>query len=160
MMYFYNIRCTRLCGAMEQKSGLEKRGKNAASLGWNILGRAHSSRLHWDIQQKGLAQIAKSLFWAFDGTGIFFLESHTRPENTQQVLALLRMELERLLTDGVYEDELRRAKEKRISAMVFNSETTYDQMRSLGMTWMYESRLFNIDEKVAHIERVTTEEVM
>ena len=132
----------------------------AASLGWNILGRSGGSRLHWNVQQKGLAQVARSSFWAFDGTGIFFLESHTTPENAQHILALLRLELKRMLNEGVREDELRRAKDKRISAMVFDNETTYDQMRSLGTTWMYEGRLFNIYEEAARIEQVTTEEVM
>lgn len=81
-------------------------------------------------------------------------------ENAQSVLALLRLELERLLNEGIREDELRRAKEKRISAMVFDNETTYDQMRSLGTTWMYDSRLFHIDEEVARIEQVTSNGVM
>ena len=132
----------------------------AVSLGWNILGRPGGSRLHWNIQHKGLAQIAKSVFWPLNGTGILFLECHTTPENAQHVLALLQVELECLLNEGVSEEELRRAKQKRRSAMVFDNETTYDHMRSLGITWMDEGRLFNIDEEVARIERITTEEVI
>jgi predicted Zn-dependent peptidase len=33
-------------------------------------------------------------------------------------------------------------------------------MRSLGITWMYDNRLFNLEEEIERIEQVTAEEVM
>jgi predicted Zn-dependent peptidase len=60
----------------------------------------------------------------------------------------------------VYEDELRRAKDKWISSLVLSSESTFVRMRSIANDWVTEGRLLSVDEEVERIEKVTTEDVM
>jgi len=132
----------------------------AAWLGSTVLGYPDGSRLYWTIRQKGLAELASSSLWAFDGTGLMFVEASTTPEQAPQVLRLLRAELERLLNNGIEEDELRRAKAKRIAALVFESESTYSRMRTLANDWLYQGRVYSLDEQIERIERVSREEVM
>ncbi len=132
----------------------------ATSLGWNILGDSDGSRIHWNIQQKGLAQSASSALRAFDGTGMLFMQAHTTPENAPHVLTLLQTELKQVLYDGFDEEELQRAKNKKLSDIIFHSESTYNRMRTLGMDWLYEGRLSSLEEEAARIERVTSDEVM
>jgi predicted Zn-dependent peptidase len=132
----------------------------AAVLGGSILGDTDGSRLYWNIYQRGLAESASAGVWAMEGTGIMLLEANSTPEDAPRVLKMLRSELTSLLNDGVYEDELRRAKDKWISGIVLSGESTFSRMRSLANDWVTEGRLVSIEEEVERIERVTTEDVM
>src|SRR6266568_4310936 len=131
-----------------------------AVLGGSILGDSDGSRLYWNIYQKGLAESASAGIWAMEGTGMMIMEANSTPDAAPRVLKLLRAELDSLLDDGVYEDELRRAKDKWISNMVLSSESTFSRMRALASDWVTEGRLISIDEEVERVEKVTTEDVM
>ncbi len=132
----------------------------AAILGSSILGDSDGSRLYWNIYQKGLAESASAGIWAMEGTGLMLMEANTTPEEAPRVLKLLRAELDSLLNDGVFEDELQRAKDKWISSMVLSSESTFSRMRSLANDWVTEGRLVSIDEEIERVQKVTTEDVM
>lgn len=132
----------------------------AAILGGSILGDGDGSRLFWNIHQKGLAESASAGIWAMEGTGIMMMEANSTPEEAPRVLKLLNAELDSLLDDGIYEDELRRAKDKWVSSLVLSSKSTFVRMRSLATDWMIEGRLVSVDEEVERIEKVTVEDVM
>lgn len=132
----------------------------AAALGGSILGDSDGSRLYWNIYQRGLAESASAGVWAMEGTGILLMEANSTPEDAPRVLKLLRAELDSLLNDGIYEDELRRAKDKLISGIVLSSESTFARMRSLASDWVTEGRLISVEEEVERVEKVTTEDVM
>jgi predicted Zn-dependent peptidase len=132
----------------------------AAILGGSILGDTDGSRLFWNIHQKGLAESASASIWAMEGTGILMMEANSTPEEAPRVLKLLNAELNSLLDDGIYEDELRRAKDKLISNMVLSSESTFSRMRAIASDWVIEGRLLSVEEEIGRIEKVTTEDVM
>jgi predicted Zn-dependent peptidase len=132
----------------------------AAVLAGSILGDDDGSRLFWNIHQKGLAESASAFVWSMEGTGILAMEANSMPEEAPRVLELLRAELNSFLDDGVYEDELRRAKDKLISSMVLSSESTFVRMRALADHWVTEGRLITVDEEIERVERVTTEDVI
>ncbi len=132
----------------------------AAILAGSILGDGDGSRLFWNVYQKGLAESASAGIWAMEGTGIMLMEANSTPEEAPRVLKLLNEELNSLLDDGVYEDELRRSKDKIISGMVLSSESTFSRMRSLANDWVTEGRLISVEEEIARVEKVTTEDVM
>jgi predicted Zn-dependent peptidase len=132
----------------------------AAGLGSSILGDSDGSRLYWNIYQRGLAESAGAFLWAMEGAGLLVLEANTLPEDAPRVLKMLRAELDSLLTDGVHEDELRRAKNKWISGMVLSNDSTFYRMRSLANDWVIEGRLISVEEEIERIEKVTCEDVM
>ncbi len=132
----------------------------AAVLGGSILGDNDGSRLYWNIYQRGLAESASAGIWAMEGTGVMLLEANSTPEGAPRVLKLLRAELDNLLDQGIYEDELRRAKDKWISGIVLSGESTFARMRSLASDWVTEGRLVSVEEEIARVEKVTTEDVM
>ena len=132
----------------------------AAELGASILGDGDGSRLYWNIYQKGLAESASAFLWSMDGTGMLVMEANSTPEQAPQVMKMLHAELDSLLADGIYEDELRRAKDKMISHMVLSSESVSSRMRSLSNDWVVEGRLLTVDEEVERIEKVTKDDVM
>jgi len=132
----------------------------AAVLGGSILGDTDGSRLYWNIHQRGLAESASAGVWAMEGTGILLMEANSTPEDAPRVLKLLRSELDSLLDEGIYEDELRRAKDKWISGIVLSSESTFVRMRSLASDWVTEGRLVSIEEEIERVEKITKEDVM
>jgi predicted Zn-dependent peptidase len=131
----------------------------AAVLGGSILGDNDGSRLYWNVYQRGLAESASAGLWAMEGTGIMLLEANSTPENAPQVLKMLRRELDSLVADGVYEDELRRAKDKWISGLVLSSESTFSRMRALASDWVTEGRLISVEEETERIEKVTAQDI-
>ncbi|HEY4033452.1 MAG TPA: pitrilysin family protein [Ktedonobacteraceae bacterium] len=131
-----------------------------AILGGSILGDSDGSRLYWNIHQRGLAESASAGLWAMEGTGLMLMEANATPENAPRVLNLLREELDNVLEQGIYEDELRRAKDKWISSIVLSSESTFSRMRSLASDWVTEGRLISVEEEIERIEKVTTEDVI
>ena len=132
----------------------------AASLASSVLGDGDGSRLYWNIYQKGLAESASASIWAMEGTGILQMQANSTPEEAPRVLKLLRAELNNFLDAGVYEDEVRRAKDKWISNIVLNSESTFYRMFSLASDWVTEGRLVTVDEEIERIEKVTTGDVV
>ena len=73
---------------------------------------------------------------------------------------MLRSELDNFLDVGVYEDELRRAKNKWVSSTVLSSESTFSRMFSLASDWVTEGRLVSVEEEIERIEKVTAEDVV
>lgn len=132
----------------------------AAILGSSILGDSDGSRLFWNIYQKGLAESASAGIWAMEGTGMFIMDANTTPDDAPRVLGMLRAELDSMLTDGIYDDELRRAKDKWISSLVLGSESTFARMRTLANDWVTEGRLVSIEEEIERVEKITKEDVM
>jgi predicted Zn-dependent peptidase len=132
----------------------------AANLAGSILGDGDGSRLYWNIYQKGLAESASASVWAMEGTGILYMQANSTPEEAPHVLKLLRTELDNFLDVGVYEDELRRAKNKWISNTVLSSESTFSRMFSLASDWVTEGRLVSVEEEIERIEKVTAEDVI
>jgi predicted Zn-dependent peptidase len=132
----------------------------AAVLGASILGDGDGSRLYWNIYQKGLAESAGASIWAMEGTGLLYMQANSTPEMAPRVLKLLRTELDSFLNDGVYQDEIQRAKNKWISHVVLSSESTFSRMFSLATDWVTEGRLISVDEEIARIEKVTSEDIM
>ncbi len=132
----------------------------AAMLGGSILGDTDGSRLYWNIYQRGMAESASAGVWAMEGTGIMLLEANSTPEDAPRVLKMLRAELDNLLDDGIFEDELQRAKDKWISGIVLSSESTFARMRSLANDWVTEGRLVSIEEEIARVEKITVDDVM
>ncbi|MBA2286334.1 MAG: insulinase family protein [Ktedonobacteraceae bacterium] len=132
----------------------------AAALGGSILGDGDGSRIYWNIHQKGLAESASAGIWSLEGTGMLLLEANSTPQEAPRVLKMLRAELDSLLEDGVFEDEMRRAKDKWISHLVLSSESTFARMRSLSSDWVTENRLVSIDEEIERVEKISADDVM
>jgi predicted Zn-dependent peptidase len=132
----------------------------AAVLGGSILGDNDGSRLYWNLLQRGLAESASGGVLAWEGAGLLLLEANSTPEEAPRVLKLLQAELGNLLDQGVYEDEMRRAKSKWISDIMLRSESTSSRMRSLANDWVTEGRLVTAEEEIERVEKVTIDDVM
>ena len=134
-------------------------GLYAAYLAMMVLGDGTGSRLFWNIYQKGLAETAVASLSPMDGTGMSVAFISTTPEHAPGVLELLRAELRSLQTDGVHEDELRRAKDKLVSRTVLDGDSAFSRMQDLAYTWAAKAEVRSIQDEIAEIEAVTLADV-
>ena len=131
----------------------------AAILASDILGDSSGSRLYWNIMHKGLAEAAVTQYTPFDGLGLLFGYISAPPETAANVLALVRAELASIEADGVYEDELARAKAKLIGHTVLDGESTMRRVMNLPHSWLLDGCLKTIEEDIADIEAITVADV-
>jgi predicted Zn-dependent peptidase len=131
----------------------------AAYLAMMVLGDGTGSRLFWNIYQKGLAETASASLSPMDGTGMSVAFISTTPDHAPGVLELLRAELKSLQTDGIHEDELRRAKDKLVSRTVLDGDSAFSRMQDLAYTWAAKSEVRSIQDEIAEIEAVTVADV-
>ncbi|MHC4488785.1 MAG: M16 family metallopeptidase, partial [Planctomycetota bacterium] len=94
----------------------------AASLLGTIIGDDVGSRFFWELVDKALAEAAAMQSGAMDGTGTFYSYIRCGSENVCKVLDTVGNIFDSLSKDGVTEDELRKAKNKILSALVIKNE--------------------------------------
>jgi predicted Zn-dependent peptidase len=131
----------------------------AASLLGTIVGDDVGSRFFWELVDKALAEAATMQFGAMDGTGTFYSYIRCSGVNVAKVLDTVRGVFDSLAKDGVTEDELRKAKNKILSALVIKNELPMGRLVDLGFNWTYVGQYRTIEEDVSAIKAVTVEDV-
>jgi predicted Zn-dependent peptidase len=126
-----------------------------------ILGGGMSSRLFQEIREKrGLAYSVYSYRGAYEDTGALAVYAGTAPGKVDEVLALIGGELDRLVADGgVSGRELADAKGHLKGSMALSLESSASRMHRLGRSELLQGEVPSLDELVAAIDRVTTEDV-
>ena len=131
----------------------------AASLLGTIVGDDVGSRFFWELVDKALAEAAAMQFGAMDGTGLFCSYVRCSGQNVTRVLDIVRGIFDSLAKDGVTEDELRKAKNKILSALVIKNELPMGRLVDLGFNWIYLHEYRDIQDDVNAIKAVTVEDV-
>ena len=131
----------------------------AASLLGTIIGDDVGSRFFWELVDKALAEAASMQFGAMDGTGAYCSYIRCSSENVTKVLDIVRGIFDDLARDGVTEDELTKAKNKILSALVIKNELPMGRLIDLGFNWTYLQQYQTIEDDVSAIKAVTVDDV-
>jgi predicted Zn-dependent peptidase len=133
----------------------------ALTLADHVLGGGMSSRLFHEIRElRGLAYAVHSFRMPFADAGASAIYVGTTPSQTDEVLSLVRRELDRIVTDGVTTDELDRAKGNVKGALAIGLEDANSRMNRIGRTELLGMEHHTVDETVAIISAVTHDEVI
>jgi predicted Zn-dependent peptidase len=126
-----------------------------------VLGGGMSSRLFQEVRERrGLAYSVFSYRSAFEETGSFAVYCGTAPEHVEEVLGLLRHELDRVAADGgVTARELESAKGHLAGSLALSLESSASRMHRIGRAELTLGEVPGIDDVVAEIEGVTAEDV-
>jgi predicted Zn-dependent peptidase len=125
-----------------------------------IFGGTSSSRLFQEVRERrGLAYAVYSFTNAYQDTGQVGLYLGTRTDNLPEAMATVGAELRRLAEEPVTDEELHRAKENLKGRIVLSLESTGARMNRLGSEVLAGAPLLSIDEVVARIEAVTTDDL-
>jgi len=131
----------------------------AASLLGIIVGDNVGSRFFWELVDKALAEAATMQFGAMDGTGAFYSYISCSTGNVAQVLDIVRGIFQSLSKNGITEDELRKAKNKVLSALVIKNELPMGRLIDLGFNWIYLEQYLTVQDDIRAIKAVTVDDV-
>lgn len=131
----------------------------AASILGTIIGDDVGSRFFWELVDKALAEAASMQFGAMDGTGVFSTYIQCSSENVTKVLDIVGSIFDDLEKDGVTEDELTKAKNKILSALVIKNELPMGRLIDLGFNWTYLQKYQTIEDDVNAIKAVTVDDI-
>ncbi len=126
----------------------------------HIFGGGLSSRLFDEIRERrGLAYSVFSATSTYTGTGSWSVYAGAMPEHAGEVRRLVGQELERLVTNGVTDDELAVAIGYLTGAYELGLEDTGARMSRLGAMLVTLGEVIPVDEQIARWERVTHDDV-
>jgi len=124
------------------------------------LGGGMSSRLFQEVREKrGLAYSVYSFVSQHADSGMFGVYAGCLPAKTDEVLAICREEIEKVLASGLTESELDRGKGQMRGSTVLGLEDPSSRMSRLGKSELVYPRLEPVDDILAKIEAVTQDDV-
>ncbi|HSK46664.1 MAG TPA: pitrilysin family protein [Coriobacteriia bacterium] len=126
-----------------------------------VLGGGMSSRLFQEIREKrGLAYSVYSFSALYQDTGEFVVYAGTRPSNAEEVLNLIRAEMERVASSGVNPNELDRVRQAAKGHLVLGMESTRMRMTRLGKNEITGGEILSADEIMERFDAVTMDDIM
>jgi len=131
----------------------------ACSLLAGVIGDEVGSRFFWELVDKALAETATMHFGAMDGTGAFYSYIRCGSDNAGKVLDIIQRILNEVTDKGINEDELTKAKNKTLSAMVLKNEIPMGRLVELGGDWIYLGQYKTIGEDIKAVEDVTVRDI-
>jgi predicted Zn-dependent peptidase len=126
----------------------------------SVLGGGMSSRLFQEVREKrGLAYSVYSYNAQYADTGLFGVYAGCQPDKIDQVLALCRGELEKVVERGIGSDELLRGQGQLRGALVLGLEDTGSRMSRIGKSELVYGELLGVNAILARIEAVGLDDV-
>ena len=124
------------------------------------LGGGMSSRLFQEVREKrGLAYSVYSFNSQLADTGVWGVYVGCLPAKADEVLAICRDEIAKVIDGGLSDTELDRGKGQLRGSIVLGLEDPSSRMSRLGKSELVYPRLEPVDEILASIEAVTHDEV-
>jgi len=126
----------------------------------NLFGGGMSSRLFQHIREEmGAAYSVYSYPSTYTNCGTLTIYAGTSPELAQEVIDALHAEIQKLLEDGVTDEEFVMAKDQLKVSYVLGLESSSSRMSSIGRSKLLRGRAVDPDDVVKKIEAVTKEDV-
>ena len=153
-----NLTCEHIA-LMSAGVAAEDPRRFAASILATIIGDDVGSRFFWELIDRALAETATMQFGAMDGTGAFYSYICCRSENVSNILDTVSNIFCNLQQGGVTEDELRKAKNKILSALVIKNELPMGRLVDLGSNWIYLKQYRTIEDDLNAVKAVTVDDI-
>jgi predicted Zn-dependent peptidase len=127
----------------------------------HVLGGGMSSRLFHEIREtRGLAYAVHAFRLPFADAGASAIYVGTTPSQTEEVMKIIREELDRIATDGITAEELDRAKGHAKGSLALGLEDPNSRMTRLGRTEIVGMEHLTVDETVERLAAVTHDEIV
>jgi predicted Zn-dependent peptidase len=126
----------------------------------NALGGGMSSRLFQEVRERrGLAYSVYSYHSQYADTGLFGVYAGCAPARVSEVLALCREQLDLVVSQGISAEEIARGKGQLKGSLVLGLEDTGSRMSRLGKGELVYGEQLTVDEVIARIDAVSTDDV-
>lgn len=134
--------------------------RHALALIDTVLGGGMSSRLFQEIREKrGLAYSVFSYRLMFADTGSFAVYAGTTPQNADTVMDIVRAEIDSIVSNGITEAELERAKGHVKGSLVLSSEDPGSRMNRLGRQQITTGEILSVDEMIERYDNIGMDDV-
>lgn len=127
-----------------------------------ILGQGQSSRLYQELIEKvkdPIFNVISSDYYHFKDGGNIFIDANFKPEEKDKAVELIKEQINKICTDGVTEQELKKAKKKLKAGFAENSETVSDIAENIGFYMTVCDKLEYVEEYVNVIDTITQEDI-
>ncbi len=131
----------------------------AASLLGAIVGDDVGSRFFWELVDKAIAETASMEFSAMDGCGANYTYVRCSSTNAGKSIEIIDRIFTDLAQKGITEDELVKAKNKVLSALVIKNELPMGRLVDVGFNWTYLREYRKIEQEVASIKAVSVADI-
>ncbi|MDF0607892.1 insulinase family protein [Wolbachia endosymbiont of Onchocerca gibsoni] len=126
----------------------------------SILGSGMSSRLFQEVREKqGLAYSVYSFNSSYTDTGMLSIFAGTDSSNLSKFLKSITMELKKLSTSDLKEEEVNRAKERVKSQILMSRESVSSRVEALSHYYGTFNKYISKNELIEKINAVTTTDV-
>lgn len=125
-----------------------------------VLGGGMSSRLFQEVRERrGLAYAVSSFAPAYLDNGAFGVYAGCAPDNVSGVVEIIDQEFARMVSDGISDDELRRAKGQIEGALTLSLEDSDARMTRLGRSELGTGEYTDLATALERVDRVTRADV-
>lgn len=125
----------------------------------SVLGGGMSSRLFQRIREESaMAYSVYSAPSAYPHCGDFTVYAAVSPRNVRAVVAEIDDEIEKLLKDGITDEEFRMAKAQLKGGFILGQESAYNRMNGMGSNLALLNRYISTEETIRRIEAVTRDD--
>ena len=125
-----------------------------------VLGGGMSSRLFQEIREKrGLVYAIGSYTLSYSAGGAFTVYGGTSPSTWEQVQELTRTEIDKLINEGVPDDELEKVKRNISGHIVLSLEGMSGRMMRMARNEMNHKRFIPVEETIGKVNAVTRADV-
>lgn len=119
-----------------------------------------SSRLFTTIrEERGLCYTVYSFRASYADTGAWGVYAGTTPDQVGTVLDLIHVELEKMVVDGITDQELERARGAMRGSLALAMEDPNSRMIRLGRDELIGSQHLSVGERLAKVEAVTLDDI-
>jgi predicted Zn-dependent peptidase len=126
----------------------------------HIMGSGMSSRLFREVrEERGLAYSIYAFRLAYADAGAWGVYVGTTPSQTDTALKVIRDELDKVMEEGVTDDELDRAKGSMRGGLALSLEDSNSRMIRLGRDELAGMPHLSTDERLERLDAVTRDDV-
>ncbi len=143
--------------------GLSRHDERRWALGVlsSALGGGMSSRLFQTIrEERGLAYSVYTFSGSYADTGLFGVYAGCQPGKADEVLDLIRTQLDRVAQDGLTEAEIARGKGQMRGGIVLGLEDSGSRMTRIGKSELVHGDVLGVDDLIHHVDSVTRDDVV
>lgn len=128
--------------------------RHAARLLASILGDEGGSRFFWELIDTGRAEVATCWPQEFSDTGAWFTYLVCVPEDIESNQRFVQGIIDRVIKDGVTNDEYKQAINKARAGYIMQSERPSNRLFSVGSRCLIHDDYIDLDQSLANIQAV------
>ena len=125
-----------------------------------LIGEGSSSRLFLAVREKlGITYQINSFLNSYFDTSAFGVYFSTNQQQYARVIDIVFKEFKRLKEMPVAERELKKVKEYLKGGVLLSLESTTNRMMRIANSMLYYDKIFSVEDYLAKIDRITTEDI-